>query len=334
VKVALLKSHFSSAGGLEKATRGVREAFEKRGCTVHLLTTQKGHGIEVCRSPLRFESACKHYLDKHPHDLVFAMDRTRGATHYRAGLGVHAVYLERRKKLEGCAKIWCNPRHYFLLKKERALFEDPSVKRLFANSEMVKKEIVERFSIAREKIAVVYNGVDMTQTEKPFLEKTKNSRFTFLFVGNGYRRKGLDLLLQALPKEADLIVVGRDKNLASYRKKASKNVTFVGEVDSLLPYYKSADALVIPSLYDPFANVTVEALAMGLYVVSSLYNGGHEVLQEGCGSVIEDLFSPESLHFALKKAMETTLEPHKIRNSVKHLDFSSQCSKIVDLCLC
>ena len=57
-----------------------------------------------------------------------------------------------------------------------------------------------------------------------------------------------------------------------------RRVTFFGPQKEIRPFYQFADALVIPSFYDPFANVTVEALAMGLFVVSSKSNGGHEIL--------------------------------------------------------
>ncbi len=55
------------------------------------------------------------------------------------------------------------------------------------------------------------------------------------------------------------------------------------------PFYQLADALAIPSFYDPFANVTVEALAMGLFVVSSRSNGGFEILDPSKGIIIENL---------------------------------------------
>ena len=94
-----------------------------------------------------------------------------------------------------------------------------------------------------------------------------------------------------------------------------------------------ADCLVIPSHYDPFANVTVEALAMGLSIVSSKLNGAAEILTKDSGQIIEDLFDPYSLLNCLEKALKKPKTPvlaEEIREGVKHLDFPLQLNKMID----
>lgn len=94
-----------------------------------------------------------------------------------------------------------------------------------------------------------------------------------------------------------------------------------------------ADCVVIPSLYDPFANVTIEALAMGLYVVTSSKNGGSEVISsdtEGC--VFHDLTNPEELARCLQKALQrpkTAQSSLAIRQKYKSYDFSNQIQKYI-----
>ena len=85
--------------------------------------------------------------------------------------------------------------------------------------------------------------------------------------------------------------------------------------------------------YDPFANVTVEALCMGVFVVSSKTNGGHEILQPENGTIIDSLHDPESIAAALEYAMahpKTDLSARQIRESVKHLDFENQLSLLTE----
>jgi UDP-glucose:(heptosyl)LPS alpha-1,3-glucosyltransferase len=90
---------------------------------------------------------------------------------------------------------------------------------------------------------------------------------------------------------------------------------------------------VIPSYYDPFANVTVEALAMGLYVISSPKNGGSEVIaNEAMGDVFSE-FSKEKLKDACLQAMKhpkTSDAARSIRSQVAYLDFPKQLEKVIN----
>ncbi len=352
--VVFLKSRLAHRGGLEKYTRRLAEGFAGAGCAVKILTTGEcpswdnievlslGATSKLSLHHLRhFDHLCQTWLKENPADIVFGMERNTHQTHYRAGSGVHASYLKQRALTDGWLKqlsFKLNPLHRYLLKVEKEAFEDPSLQTLFTNSHMVKREILETYATPPEKIHVVHNGVEWKEKEAPFQESLKKPRstpFHFLFVGNGFKRKGLSFLLQGLTrlqKPYQLTVVGGDKNLARFQN--NKNVRFVGPQRDVTPYYMEADALVIPSIYDPFSNVTLEALAMGLYVVSSPFNGGHEVLTEESGTVIKDL-----LH--MEEALETALNYPKtleratsIRQSIKELDFSTQLAKIVHQTLC
>jgi UDP-glucose:(heptosyl)LPS alpha-1,3-glucosyltransferase len=103
----------------------------------------------------------------------------------------------------------------------------------------------------------------------------------------------------------------------------------------ITPFYQMADVLVIPSFYDPFANVTIEALAMGLFIVSSKHNGGHEIITKENGTVIENLLHIDSLSHALENCLnhpKTTMSANRIRQSVAHLDFSTQLKELMKAC--
>lgn len=362
-EIVFLKTRAGFRGGLEKYTFFLTRAFAEQGCSVTLLTTGTAPAIEGVRvislaadtkftlyQLRRFDSLCKQWLEEHPSPLVFGMERTTSQTHYRAGNGVHAVYLQRRKMIDPFWKrltFPLNPLHRSLLAMEKRAFESEKLKKLFTNSQMVKEEILAHYNTPPEKIEVVHNGVEWEAWQGDFDSTFHQPRgpYHFLFVGNGYVRKGLPFLLHGLElhkaKEFRLTVVGKDKDPASCIKLADKlglkdKVVFLGPQNDLRPLYKEADSLIIPSIYDPFANVTVEALAMGLFVVSSRFNGGKEVLKEYAGTVIDELTSPSSVADALQKAFDTPKTPeraHKIRNSIKELDFSIQLDKIVRITL-
>ncbi len=362
--VTILKSHFTKQGGAEKYARRLAFALTEKGCKVTVLTTapvEENFPFEVIATSLKsrtsvskvweFEGFCEKYLRAHPTDIVFGLDRNRCQTHIRAGSGVHKSYLEHRKSFEPSWKRFrhmLNPLHSTLLHIEKMGFEHPDLKVLFTNSHLVKDEILSQFIIDPEKICVIHNGVEWAEWQLSFdnWQKVKiNPHFEFLFLGSNFERKGLRPLLHGLARLQDknfhLSVVGKDKNQKQFERLAHKlhissHVTFHGPQKEITPFLQKADSLVIPSFYDPFANVTVEALSMGLFVVSSKTNGGSEVLTSETGCIIESLADPQAVQKALEIALahpKTPASATAIRNAVQHLDFSMQLNTYLEKCL-
>lgn len=365
--IVLLKSMARQSGGLEKYSSRIAQGFLAKGAKVSILTTGDPPKQEPS-SPLQFyptktsfwppflrmeqfDRYVQKWLETHPADLIFGMDRNRYQTHIRAGNGVHIAYLKSRMLAEGKLKYrlcLLNPMHRKILQLEKAGFENPGLQKLFANSFMVRDELLEYYNIDPKKIEVIHNGVEWEEMAKPFnetfRERPMQDVFHFLFIGNGYLRKGLYHLLKALSllkeQEFQLSVVGKDNRLDFFKEYAvelglQKKVRFFGPQDTTLPFYQRADALVIPSFYDPCANVTLEALAMGLTVISSKHNGAHEILTPENGIVIEDLLNVDSLAASLKEGLlrpKTEARAQAIRQSVAHLDFSKQLNRLINAC--
>jgi len=362
--VIILKSHLSKLGGLEKQTLRISQEFGSQGCRVTILTNGPfadvvlPSGVEVVNvgtTPKmsyahirKFDQLCQDWISKNPGEVIFGVERNTGVTHYRAGNGVHAEYLAKRFQTDSFLKRFSfrwNPMHRAILQIEKETYEDGRLQKLFTNSEMVKQEILQYYQVNPEKIEVIHNGVEWNELEVPFQQwcsmPRKSAPYHFLFVGNGYQRKGLEYILKALGQiksdSFQLSVVGKEKKLSYFQNLTQtlgldNQVTFYGSQKNLIPFYHKADALLIPSLYDPFANVTVEALAMGLQVVSSSFNGGKEVLNEETGVVISDLFDQDSIVCSLDKVMrerKSVESARRCRKSVKHLTFENQLKKMV-----
>lgn len=372
--VVILKSRAGAYGGLEKYTSRIASAFSSRGARVSILTTgnpKDSPDPSISFYPYKpfpwpsfirmelFDKYVQNWLKENPADLVFGMDRNRFQTHFRAGNGVHAAYLKSRILTEGHLKHFTcllNPMHRKILELEKAGFENKSLQKLFTNSSLVKAQVLQYYRVDPAKIQVIHNGVEWREMEADFNAwpsarergfKKFNldpNRFHFLFIGNGYLRKGLDRLLDALSKlnrkDFHLSVIGKDNQMELYQAKAVQmglkdQASFFGSQAEIRLFYQMADVLAIPSFYDPFANVTVEALAMGLSVVSSKENGGSEILTSQNGLVIPDLLDPSSLVETLKAAMErpkTKERAISVRESVKYLDFSEQMHTLIDAC--
>jgi UDP-glucose:(heptosyl)LPS alpha-1,3-glucosyltransferase len=108
-----------------------------------------------------------------------------------------------------------------------------------------------------------------------------------LFVGSGFRRKGLDHLLAVWDspelKEVYLLVVGedarRDRYVAWAERQAPGRVLFTGRQTDVERYYGAADVVALPAVQEAFGNVVLEALASGLPVVVSRTVGAAEILK-------------------------------------------------------
>lgn len=371
--VVILKNRLSFYGGLEKYTWRIAHGFAKHGCRVTIFTTdnpdlsantplldfQKLSSKKYFFSYQRmkhFDHLCQDALKNIKADIIFGMDRNSFQTHLRAGNGVHKAFLLQRKKTDPFVKqlfMPLNPLHRKILSFEKESFENPRLSKLFTNSDMVKQEILKYYSTPADKIQVIHNGVEWHEMQKDFdtwLEKkTKIASFFkldptiyhFLFIGHGYKRKGLDVLLKALTliknKDFHLSVLGKDKNINYYLNQIKilnlkDKVSFFGKRSDVIKFYQLCDTLIIPSYYDPFANVTVEALAMGLHVISSPYNGGKEVLNKENSHVLKAL-NPDEIAFCMQEAMnkpKTWIKASTIRSQAKHLDFSKQIATLVE----
>lgn len=225
-------------------------------------------------------------------DRIFALSRTFPADAFRVSDPLHGFWMQVRYP-GACRRFLqtLNPRHRTILRLEKGIFDPAHTGIIVTNSKLSKTMIPEYHDFPEDRIRVVYNGVDL-RTFRPS-ESSHPDRETpeLLFVGQDFRRKGLAPLVRALAVLKDsgdscrLRVVGRD-DPSPYRKLAASLgvadlIRFDAPFRSIETAYQAADLLVFPTLYDPFANVCLEALACGLPVLTTATNGAAEILDEG-----------------------------------------------------
>jgi UDP-glucose:(heptosyl)LPS alpha-1,3-glucosyltransferase len=154
---------------------------------------------------------------------------------------------------------------------------------VIAVTQQGKREMQEYYQVPEEKLVVIHNGVDPLRfNPSRRLNEGKKVRkelgipdehAVVLFVGTGFRRKGLDRLLRLWSNGGlagiDLIVVGDDAKLPHYKSRWNqKEISFVGRRSNVEDYYAAADLLVLPSIQEAFGNVVLEALASGLPIIT------------------------------------------------------------------
>lgn len=266
----------------------------------------------------RFSRAAAAATGAGAFDIVQTFSRTRHQDIFRAGGGCHAAYMERAYAPFGCALRRASPRHALALAIERDVFAD-AAQLILCNSEMVRDEIAERYGVPDERLAVLVNGVD-TDRFRPGPRDAAGSeraaqppaRRVWLLVGSGFERKGVDTALRTLalrPADEILWIAGADAS-EPWRTRAAAlgvadRVQFLGRRADVENLYASADALLLPTRYDAFANVCLEAAASGIPVVTSGSNGAARWL-EGGGLVVPDPDDAEGFAAALDQLDDET----------------------------
>jgi len=322
MKIALVRQRYNPYGGAERFVERAMTALAAQDVELALLAREwsreaapdgpdAGEHLRLIRcDPFyigrvwrdwSFARAVCAAVKAHSFDLVQSHERISCCDVYRAGDGVHRQWLANRKRGAG---IWerialtLNPYHWYTLAAEKRLFQSPRLRAVICNSNMVKEEVRRHFGLDEARLRVIYSGVDLAAFH-PQLRATWRARkraelgiadetMAFLFVGSGFRRKGLPQLLRALSgaRDAHLVVVGADKELPRLRRAAeqaglSARVHFMGGQEDVRPWYGMADCFVLPTLYDPFPNAALEAMASGLPLITSLQCGAAEFVESG-----------------------------------------------------
>lgn len=210
---------------------------------------------------------------------------------------------------------------------------------VLALSQMVARDYEHYHHVPRQRIRLVYNGVD-TQRFSPD-HRAENRQHTrarlgvaddevlFLFVGHDFARKGLATAIRALGhlradrRPVRLIVVG-GKPIGPYKRLAARcgvrsQVMFAGSVADPIPYYAAADAYLLPTFYDPCSLGVLEAAASGLPSVTTPFNGAGELLTDGVDGY---LLADPADDYGLAVPMQWLLDPvlrHRMGEAARQL---------------
>jgi len=339
MRLAIIRQRYAPAGGAERFFEGALEALLERNVAISLYTRSwpqtKLQLIEpvICNpwysgSLMRewgfARSACRA-IARSKANLVESHERLLCCDIYRARDGVHAVWQEERMKgASGLARLRLalSPYNRYMQTMEKRLFASPWLQAVICNSQMVKDEIRDRFGIPDAKLHVVYNAVDseifhprLREQRPAVLQRLgiEESATVFLVAGSGYEHSGAGAAIEALaelPSSVRLVIAGRERHARRYHQLAQATgvadrvIVAPADVD-LLSCYGAADAFVLPTLYDPAPESTLEAMACEVPVVTSTKSGAAElVLANDAG-----LVCPAGDVAGLAAQMRTLLDP-------------------------
>lgn len=172
--------------------------------------------------------------------------------------------------------------------------------RIAAPSAMAAAEHGSFHGISPDRLHVVYPGVDIKRFSPHIRALRRDAtrrelgvtrqELLVLWIGQDWRRKGLDTALRAVKRVAAgrggirLVALGGVDRHASEklagRLGAADRTAFLGHANPI-PYYAAADALVLPSRHDAFSLTLLEAAACGLPSIASRRDGASELFSDG-----------------------------------------------------
>ena len=328
MKIALVHIKHAGDGGIEKYLNNLSSYLADHGHDVTIVCRrhESPHHPKVKFVKLKpfalgpahriwtFAKAVEKHVQQVKYDVVYGLGKTWSQDIIRLGFGLHETYLQQAHAFSRNPKQirWGRDRivNKVELAIERKAFANPGLKKVVTNSKMVAEDVKQRYKLPDDRIEVIYNGVDLTRFNPDNKEKYRNKLrqkfgfseqdFVLLYLGTNYGRKGLDRLLQAMHLSIEkrpnikLLVVGYGSRIDEFRTIAENLgladvVVFAGGRRDTEALYAAADLFVLPTRFDPFANTTLEAMASGLPVITSVENGAHELITNGIeGDVLEN----------------------------------------------
>ena len=342
MRVALVLDQFDPRrGGAEIATSQFAAELLRRGHEVHVVAKRfaeppagvpiVAHPVGRVRSSIDFARAAEAKLRSLSLDLIHDM----GGGWYCDVFQPHAgspIAVSRQKLLLLPRWTWpwkrgfdrLTPRHRRFRKLlARQCVDDGRL--LIAGSKLTAEHFQRFHAVRPERIRVIYNGVDtrrFTPENRTAHRETvrrnlgiDDDTVLLLIVAKNCRLKGVPTLLRAMGRlvarrmPVHLLVVGSSRIRryvrAAERLGAAAKVTFAGSVEEVVPFYAAADVYVHPAIYDTCSLVVLEALASGLPVITSRFNGAGELLTEGVqGYVLSDPTDADELLGRIESLLE------------------------------
>ena len=354
LNVGFVRRGFSPSGGAEAYLRRVAGALVAAGHEATLFTTRDwpdkewalGRIIRIHgEDPIAFADGLERSEPPKHCDLIVSLERVWRCDFFRAGDGVHQAWLDRRAQFQNPLRRigrWLNKKHDVVLRLEKALLGEGGARRVIANSAMVHDEIVRYYGFPGGSIDIIPNGVRVSEFGPAPLKhararaqlKIGADEIVALFLGSGWERKGLRYAVAASEKtRVRLLVAGRGNR----RKYRSGNLTFLGELEDARLPLAAADIFILPTIYDPFSNASLEAMAAGLPVITTRANGCSEIVEPKVhGTIVERADDVEglsqALHFWSDKSRRLTARPALLERAT-HFDLSRNVAHTLEVLL-
>jgi glycogen(starch) synthase len=213
--------------------------------------------------------------------------------------------------------------------------------RVIACSYYMREQIADIFGVDEERVAVIPNGIDPGDLQAHDGDELKRLRQEFaapheklvLLIGRLVYEKGFQLALEAMPalierlRSVRFLVAGSGTHERELRRQAAElglmeHGTFLGWIgdDVLHSLYRIADVCVVPSIYEPFGLVALEAMASGCPCIVADTGGLREVVPHEEAGLRFRARDPEALvEVAARVLSDDALGRRLVAEAYEHL---------------
>lgn len=322
-------------GGIEMLCRDIADMGEEQNEFCFLFSGGK-IAEEINEKGIPVYSFYKNKLYTRMVQLVQLVKRERYdviIVHHE-GIGIYAFYLSLLfffRKVKFIKYLHCSfeEKYFFQGNRVKDILNYHILKKtlvksdcMVAVSNFVKQSYCEEFGINKDKVKVIYNGIDTLQNANRFCRKhSERNVIKLLYVGRLIKVKGVHILLDAVKKLTDreenveLEILGDGSMRMEYERMAEElgimdKVHFRGYVLDKQKYYENADIFVCPSIWqEAFGISIIEALAQGLICVASNVGGIPEIIEDGKDGFLVQSGNDSELAEALLKAKKCAKSP-------------------------
>ena len=214
---------------------------------------------------------------------------------------------------------------------ERQFYRSPRLRSVVSPAQVLKDDLVASYGIDPARIVVAHAGVDPEEFSAAHRDTLRaqarkelgldENEFWFLFAGTDWVRKGMLTVHQAMRElpDAHLLAVG-PSDRASWKRDAERagiagRIRYLPPRRDILFYFAAADALVAPSVFEPFGLIPLEAMACGLPVIITPPMGVAEIVTPEDAIILKNAEDPEELAAAMLRVMrDSTLREKLARN--------------------
>ncbi|CAL2105742.1 Glycosyltransferase, family GT4 [Tenacibaculum sp. 190524A02b] len=216
----------------------------------------------------------------------------------------------------------------FLFRIYRFLFTSRKIKpNVISISKAVEEHVISTLKVAQNNSFLLYNAIPVKR-EQIERENLTIDRVKLLFIGRLEKQKSLDTLLDAiayLNNDKILLTIVGDGALRCFLEKKvddlklTDNVTFEGKQKNTSKFYENADIFILPSIWEGFGIVILEAFRAKVPVIASNIEGPSELIKNNVNGV---LFEPKN-HIQLAEKIKHLIDNKSLRQKIAENGYKS-----------